>query len=164
MKANIIVKGKVLNYDFELSVEIGAKEYIQEQILDNLKDENPEDEELEDFDSDLIEFEVSDWDDLEDYKNLQDVDLLEDVADYSGYYDLCVLDACVSCGISISNCDEAYSGNFESDEDFAEDMAEQLGYMNESKEWPFNCIDWTFAAKELMYDYSEDNGHYFRNF
>lgn len=164
MEANITVKGTVLSYDFELSVEIGSKEYIQEQILDNLKDENQEDEELEDFDSDHIEFEVYDWNDLEDYENLQDVDLLEDIADYNGYYDLDVLDACVACDISISDCDEAYSGHFESDEDFAEDMAEQLGYMNESKEWPFNCIDWTFAAKELMYDYSEDNGHYFRNF
>ena len=163
MKANITVNGRVLNYDFELSVEIGSEEYIQEQILDNLKDENPEDEELEDFDSDLIEFEVSDWDDLEDYKNLQDVDLLEDVADYSGYYDLCVLDACVSCGISISNCDEAYSGHFRNDEDFAEELLVSCGDF--PKDLPnYIVIDWESTAKNLMYDYSEDNGHYFRNF
>jgi len=64
---------------------------------------------------------------------------------------------------TIANAEEAYQGEFNSDADFAEDMAEQLGYMDEAKCWPFNCIDWEHAGRELMYDYFESGGHYFRN-
>lgn len=59
--------------------------------------------------------------------------------------------------------EEAYAGNFGSDEDFAQDMAEQIGAIDKNAKWPHNCIDWEFAAKELMYDYSEESGYYFRN-
>lgn len=59
---------------------------------------------------------------------------------------------------------EAYSGNFESDEDFAQDMAENTCSVRPSQhEWPFNCIDWELAARELMYDYCTHDGYYFRN-
>lgn len=60
--------------------------------------------------------------------------------------------------------EDAYIGEFRSDEDFAQDMADQLGLIdNEIMKWPHNCIDWEQAARDLMYDYSEDGGHYFRN-
>jgi antirestriction protein len=58
--------------------------------------------------------------------------------------------------------EEAYSGEFASDAEFAEDMAEQSGYLND-KQWPFYCIDWVWAGRELMNDYSEQDGFYFRN-
>jgi antirestriction protein len=58
---------------------------------------------------------------------------------------------------------EAYQGEFSSDEDFARDMAEQLGSIKDDAQWPYTCIDWEFAAKELMYDYFEVDGYYFRN-
>lgn len=58
---------------------------------------------------------------------------------------------------------EAYSGRFDSDEAFAEDMADQLGLINESATWPYTCIDWEHAARELMYDYFEQDGYYFRH-
>lgn len=58
---------------------------------------------------------------------------------------------------------ESYSGEFASDEDFAEDMATQIGAIDRKSTWPNNCIDWEMAAKELMYDYSEQDGYYFRN-
>ena len=60
------------------------------------------------------------------------------------------------------DAEEAYAGDFDSDKDFAMDMAEQIGFENPSN-WPYNCIDWEFAGKELMYDYFEVDGHYFRN-
>ena len=60
-------------------------------------------------------------------------------------------------------CQDAYSGKHDSDEDFAEDMAEQCGDLERSPSWPYTCIDWEWAARELMYDYIEENGHYFRN-
>lgn len=61
------------------------------------------------------------------------------------------------------DCQEAYSGEFKSDEDFAQDMAEQLGAIEADAKWPHNCIDWEYAARELMMDYSEQDGYYFRN-
>lgn len=77
-----------------------------------------------------------------------------------------VVEAALECDIEGSNIDEAYAGTYKSDSDFAVDMHEQTR-SHEAKElensWPFNCIDWEYAAKELMYDYSEHNGHYFRN-
>ena len=59
--------------------------------------------------------------------------------------------------------DEAYSGKFTSDEEFAQDIAEQLGSIDKNAAWPQTCIDWEWAARELMMDYSEEGGHYFRN-
>lgn len=57
--------------------------------------------------------------------------------------------------------EESYSGQFSSDADFAEDMAEQTGF-EISNTWPQNCIDWERAARDLMYDYYESKCHYFR--
>ena len=70
----------------------------------------------------------------------------------------------IACDVSLDNIEEAYAGNFRDDEDFAQDFADQLGLIDTNASWPTNCIDWEHAAKELMYDYSEDNGYYFRNF
>jgi antirestriction protein len=61
------------------------------------------------------------------------------------------------------DCAEAYQGEFDSDEDFARYIAEELTPVDNSMAWPFNCIDWEWAAKELMNDYSEEEGYYFRN-
>lgn len=59
--------------------------------------------------------------------------------------------------------DDSYSGKYDSDEEFAQEMAEQLGDINKDINWPHSCIDWERVARELMYDYCEHNGYYFRN-
>lgn len=64
---------------------------------------------------------------------------------------------------SWSDCQDRYQGSYKSDEAFAEDMAEQCGDYPRQVSWPYTCIDWEWAARELMYDYIEENGHYFRN-
>jgi len=74
-----------------------------------------------------------------------------------------VVKAGLALGIDPSNIEEAYQGEHSSDRAFAEDMAEQLGSIDKNASWPQTCIDWEHAAKELMYDYCEENGHYFRN-
>ena len=57
---------------------------------------------------------------------------------------------------------EAYAGQFSSDQDFAQDLSEQMG--DEIPDtWPQRYIDWEQAARELMYDYFESGGYYFRN-
>ena len=58
---------------------------------------------------------------------------------------------------------EAYQGDYSSDEEFAQEMAENIGAMPEGHNWPSYCIDWEWAARELMFDYFSDNGHYFRS-
>lgn len=59
--------------------------------------------------------------------------------------------------------EEAYAGEFKDDEEFAEDMAEQIGAITDDVQWPYTCIDWKYASRELMYDYFEMDGYYFRN-
>ena len=59
--------------------------------------------------------------------------------------------------------EESYQGEYESDEDFARNMAEELGSIDKNAVWPYIRIDWEYAAKELMYDYSENSGFYFRD-
>ena len=61
---------------------------------------------------------------------------------------------------------DSYNGKFSSDEEFAMDMAEETGARPETGSgtgWPLYCIDWEYAARDLMMDYSEQDGFYFRN-
>ena len=58
---------------------------------------------------------------------------------------------------------EAYQGQYNSDEEFAQSMAGELGSIDKNVSWPYTCIDWEFAARELMYDYTEAEGYYFRS-
>lgn len=74
-----------------------------------------------------------------------------------------IVEAGLLCDILPENIEEAYSGEFSSDEEFAQDMAEQTGSIDPNAGWPQTCIDWKYAAKELMYDYTSENGFYFRN-
>ncbi len=66
-------------------------------------------------------------------------------------------------GHLIAEAQEAFEGTYKNDEDFAYHMAEETGAIDNSASWPYTCIDWEQAAKELMYDYFESNGFYFRN-
>lgn len=64
---------------------------------------------------------------------------------------------------SLEDFEESYAGKFGSDEQFAQNIAEELGMIDDSAKWPNNCIDWEHASRELMCDYTESSGHYFRN-
>lgn len=90
------------------------------------------------------------------------------IFDFAAAYSECNQDAeivvaALALDIPGSDIDEAYQGEFSSDEEFAREMADQLGAIDKNATWPQNCIDWEYAAKEVMYDYAEKNGHYFRN-
>ena len=128
------------------------------------KKERFETESGEDFKADFEEsFEITDWQEIPEF--LQDLETFQEFIDVfqNSSYDLDVFEAAHDCDIRFSDIDEAYSGEFDSDEDFAENMAEDLGYINKGIQWPYTCIDWEHAARELMYDYSSSNNHYFRN-
>lgn len=50
---------------------------------------------------------------------------------------------------------DAYCGEYETDEDYAQQLAEDLDYLSERNlTWPFTHIDWQAAAEEL---FSTDN-------
>ena len=95
--------------------------------------------------------------------------IIEHGAEVSGIEDLInehgmdKLKAVMDCDVPFDFIDESYSGKFDSDRDFAMDMADQLGSIKQDESWPYTCIDWDKAARELMMDYSESNGYYFRN-
>lgn len=79
------------------------------------------------------------------------------------YLDQDVIDAGLELDIPLESIEEAYVGSFENDEDFAYDMAEQCGAIEHDAKWPNNHIDWESAARDLMQDYNEQDGHYFSN-
>lgn len=60
--------------------------------------------------------------------------------------------------------EDKFVGEFGSNADFAEHLANEMGlYHWRDAEWPLTCIDWESAAVDIMYDYDEFDGHYFRN-
>lgn len=74
-----------------------------------------------------------------------------------------VVEAALTLDIPPADIEEAYQGKYESHSDFAYGMASQLGLLDKEAKWPMSCIDWEQAGKELMYDYCEEGGCYFRN-
>lgn len=39
-------------------------------------------------------------------------------------------------------------------QEYAQELAEDVGAVDHDAKWPMNCIDWEQAARELCYDYS----------
>lgn len=39
-------------------------------------------------------------------------------------------------------------------QDYARDMAADLGYVHDDRHWPYTCIDWEQAANDLRHDYT----------
>ena len=58
--------------------------------------------------------------------------------------------------------EELYQGVHDSDEDFSYQLADDLGLVPEGNDWPTSYIDWNASARDLMMDYRESDGHYFR--
>lgn len=57
---------------------------------------------------------------------------------------------------------EAYQGEYETDVDFVQQLVEECGDL--PKDLPaYIHIDWEGTARDIMMDYFEVNGYYFRN-
>ena len=97
----------------------------------------------------------------EDQERLEEQEELDRVVEKTGL-DEDVVAAALILGIPENSISEAYQGQFADNIAFAQDMADSIG-SSDSFNWPYTCIDWDFAARELMMDYSEENGYYFRN-
>jgi len=79
------------------------------------------------------------------------------------YLDKEVFEAGIDCGIPFESIEDVYQGEYKDNEDFAYEMAESCGLIDDNAKWPYCCIDWSHAARELMYDFVDSNGHYFSN-
>lgn len=62
----------------------------------------------------------------------------------------------------LEDFDEAYEGEWKSDEEFVEELLDSTGEVTRDLP-PYIHIDWEGTAREIMYDYSEHEGYYFRN-
>ncbi len=84
-------------------------------------------------------------------------------------YDVEIIEAFVDCVGSfdsieeiLEKVEESYNGQYNSDEDFAENL------LIETESIPTNLpsyvyIDWERTTRDIMMDYSTSNGYYFRN-
>lgn len=115
------------------------------------------DSKLEDWD-----WEVEDWGNVHSSYTSMDEDLFEYVNAIDGTsYDKDVVDAAVDCEVNLDDIDECYAGSFKSDEDFTENLCDDIGAV--PKDFPsWIAIDWEETARNVMQDYVESDGHYFR--
>ena len=60
----------------------------------------------------------------------------------------------------LENFQESYGGKYSSDEEMVEELLD--GTRKVPNLPPYVHIDWEWTAKEIMMDYSEQDGHYFR--
>ena len=59
--------------------------------------------------------------------------------------------------------EDNYYGQFNSDEDFAENLMNECGDLPDN-DFIIRYIDWTKLARDLMFDYfATDSGYYFRS-
>ena len=57
---------------------------------------------------------------------------------------------------------ESYQGEYSSDEDFVMQLLDDVGVLPDDLP-SYIHIDWESTARDIMMDYMEDNGFYFRN-
>lgn len=162
MKISISVKAQYKDTECFVDCEGCTDELeIRELCYEALKEENEELENDEDFTEDSLSFEVDDWGELSEYDNLCDINLYYELNDTEISYDLDVVSAAVSCDIRLSDIDEAYAGSFGDDAEFAQNLCEDCGDVPSNLP-SYIYIDWERTARDIMYDYTECDGHYFR--
>ncbi|MNI97133.1 Antirestriction protein (ArdA) [compost metagenome] len=76
--------------------------------------------------------------------------------------ELAVLAAGLACGLEPNAIEDAYMGEWNSDEDMAFDLWEQGGMLESIPESARGYINWELVARDmLMSGVTEANGHYF---
>lgn len=84
-----------------------------------------------------------------------DEEVIEAYLDCMGYNDEEICEVIEKVG-------EAYSGEFESDIEFTQNLLESCGDIPENLP-SYIHIDWERTARDIMFDYSTSINHYFRN-
>lgn len=165
LTANAEWGGQEIELTFDPYNDCTDMDELRALAVDEFEPLEPEEEDGEETvpEPDDITIVITDYDDVPN-KYANEKDVWEFAAAFAECdQEIDVVEAALECGIDPSNIDEAYAGSYKDDEDFAYETAESLGSIDKNAGWPMNCIDWKYAAKELMYDYSEHDGYYFRN-
>ena len=81
---------------------------------------------------------------------------------YRGYADNLLLDL-LEVEDWGSEAEENYSGEFYNDEEFSESLLEETEDLSSLPDIIRHNIDWNGVARDIMHDYFEVGGHYFRN-
>ena len=168
--AKYIGLGVKVEFEFD-AVAVGSEEALLELAVEEIEGlvqdelnamEVEEDEEATEFDSDDVSVKIINYGDIHSKYRDDDVwDYAEEFGNFEYYID--VFNAGIECDLSLDDIKDSYSGEFKDDEAFAREQAESCGAIDEDAKWPQTCIDWEQAAKELMWDYEESGGYYFRN-
>ena len=128
-----------------------------EQALEDWKAETPEAREdtprAEQLIADKTEELFKQW--IEDNGNLD-----EDA--YAGYADNLGEDL-LKVEDWARDAEDAYAGEFYNDEEFAESLIEETEDLNALPDVLRWNIDWAGVARDVMHDYFEESGYYFRN-
>jgi antirestriction protein len=81
----------------------------------------------------------------------------------NSHLDFETFEAGMSLGIPYGHIESFYYGQYDTDQDFTIEYFENTqGELN--NKWPYNCIDWDQASRQLMEDFNAFDGYYFSNF
>jgi predicted S18 family serine protease len=112
-----------------------------DELKNNLETIASDDEEIKDCKEQIKSAETSltEWDDSDEGQELK---ILKALADEAG--------GCADWQYGETLIRDSYF------QEYAEQLADDLGYLDDDKanQWPFTCIDWERAARELQYDYT----------
>ena len=99
------------------------------------------------------------------FEDEEELTRAEELAE-EGCYDEAVYQAYIDLGIyaddndvTANEVEGAYNGQWDNDEEFAQDLFESLYEIPDH----LHCyVNWSHVARDLMMDYLEQDGHYFR--
>ncbi|MDY6834189.1 MAG: hypothetical protein SVY53_05240 [Chloroflexota bacterium] len=97
----------------------------------------------------------------------QIIDCLKEVGRYRferllSNYGEDVIEAAIACDVSLNDIEESYVGYYFNKKEFAQKMILDRELLTDYCIPPWIHIDWDRTATDLMMDYVEDDGHYFR--
>jgi hypothetical protein len=149
----VIIDDATYDYDDIVSAAFDAAEDVG--VFENFEDITQEDCDFEIHidDGDLEDLGISNSDELYEFCDIFYSD--------NNSYEIEVFQAAYECDIPFEDIDEMYQGQWDDDETFVMRLLEDTG-MIPSDLPNFIYIDWERTAENVMDDYVEHRGHYFR--
>jgi hypothetical protein len=149
----VIIDDATYDYDDIVSAAFDAAEDVG--VFENFEDITQEDCDFEIHidDGDLEDLGISNSDELYEFCDIFYSD--------NNSYEVEVFQAAYECDIPFEDIDEMYQGQWDDDETFVMRLLEDTG-MIPSDLPNFIRIDWETTAENVMDDYVEHRGHYFR--
>jgi hypothetical protein len=149
----VIIDDATYDHDDIISAAFDAAEDVG--VFENFEDITQEDCDFEIHidDGDLEDLGISNDDELYEFCDIFYSD--------NNSYEIEVFQAAYECDIPFEDIDEMYQGQWDDDETFVMRLLEDTG-MIPSDLPNFIRIDWETTAENVMDDYVEHRGHYFR--